>query len=254
MPAALTSLLWLVLALGPLLLLQRWLHREVQTIFLLLTRRSDLSIALFAVLFFPGVLLHEGSHYLAARLLRVRTGRFSIIPRPLPGGRLQMGYVETAASDWLRDTLIGAAPLITGGLFVAYAGLSRLGLSELWQAYIAGGWEAARGMIPQITAQTDFWLWFYLALVVSSTMLPSASDRRAWLPLGLVILALLGASLLAGAGPWLEQNVAPLLSALFLSTAVVFGMSAGMHLLLVLPLWFLRNLLARLLRLEIITQ
>jgi hypothetical protein len=251
MPAALTSLLWLLLSLGPLLLLQRWLHREVQTIFLLLTRRSDLSITLFAVLFFPGVLLHEGSHYLAAKLLRVRTGRFSIIPHPLPGGRLQMGYVETAASDWVRDTLIGAAPLITGGLFVAYAGLQRLGLLEVWQAYDLGGWEAALAMIPQITAQSDFWLWFYLTLVVSSTMLPSASDRRAWMPLGLVILALLGASLLAGAGPWLEQNLAPLLSTLFLSVAVVFGISAGMHLLFVLPLWFLRSLLARLLGLEV---
>ena len=251
MPTTLTSLLWLVLSLGPLLLLQRWLHREVQTIFLLLTRRSDLSITLFAVLFFPGVLLHEASHYLAAKLLRVRTGRFSIIPRPLPGGRLQMGYVETAASDWVRDTLIGAAPLITGGLFVAYAGLARLGLLELWQAYSAGGWEAALAMIPQITAQSDFWIWFYLTLVVSSTMLPSASDRRAWLPLGLVILALLGASLLAGAGPWLEQNVAPLLSTLFLSVAVVFAISAGMHLLFVLPMWILRSLLAWWLKLEV---
>jgi hypothetical protein len=84
-----------------------------------------------------------------------------------------MGYVETAHSDWVRDTLIGAAPLISGGLFVAYAGLSRLGLMELWQAKQTGGWDAVMGMVPQITAQSDFWVWFYLTLVVSSTMLPS---------------------------------------------------------------------------------
>jgi hypothetical protein len=31
------------------------------------------------VVFFPGVLLHEGSHFITAKLLQVRTGRFSII-------------------------------------------------------------------------------------------------------------------------------------------------------------------------------
>jgi hypothetical protein len=228
------------------------LHREIQLIFLLITRRIDLSVVLFAVIFFPGVLLHEGSHFITAKLLRVRTGRFSIIPRQLADGRLQMGYVETAPSDWVRDTLIGAAPLISGGLFVAYAGLSRLGLMQLWQAQIAGGWEAVMGMIPEITAQSDFWVWFYLTLVVSSTMLPSSADRRAWLPLGLTILALLAASLLAGAGPWLEQNVAPILDALFLSIAVVFAISAGVHVLLAVPLWGFRSLLAWWLRQEVV--
>lgn len=251
MSGALYSLGWLLLSLGPLLFLQRLLHRQVQTFFLLLTRRSDLSIVLFALLFFPGVLLHEGSHFLAAKLLQVRTGRFSIIPRPLPNGRLQMGYVETAASDWARDTLIGAAPLISGGLFVAYAGLARLGLLELWQAWFSGGWEAALAMLPKVTAASDFWVWFYLTLVVSSTMLPSASDRRAWLPLGVTALALLGASLLAGAGPWLEQNLAPILEALFLSAAVVFAISAGVHVLLVMPLWLITRSLMRWLKLEI---
>jgi hypothetical protein len=70
------------------------------------------------------------------------------------------------------------------------------------------------------------------------------SDRRAWLPLGLTVLALIAASLLAGAGPWLEQKVAPFLGALFLSIAVVFVISAGVHLLLAVPLRGLRSLLA----------
>ena len=82
------GLLWLILALGPLLILQRLLHREIQLIFLYITRRVDLAMALFSLLFFPGVLLHEGSHFLAARLLGVRTGGFSILPHLLPGGRL----------------------------------------------------------------------------------------------------------------------------------------------------------------------
>ena len=74
---------WLLLVLGPLLLLQRRLHWEIQAVFLLLTRRVDISVYLFSILFFPGILLHETSHYVMARVLGVRTGRFSLLPQPL---------------------------------------------------------------------------------------------------------------------------------------------------------------------------
>jgi hypothetical protein len=59
----LDGLAWLLLMLGPLLLLQPVLHREIQAVFLLLTRRPALTIGLFSLIFFPGVLLHEGSHF-----------------------------------------------------------------------------------------------------------------------------------------------------------------------------------------------
>jgi hypothetical protein len=258
MPADLDGLLWLVALLGPLLLLQRSLHREIQLILLMLTRRIEIAIALFSLLFFPGVLLHEGSHYLMARLLGVRTGRFSLLPRPLGDGKLQMGYVETAPSDLLRDALIGAAPLLAGGLFVAYAGLYQLGLGELWQnasvqdiqgfgGVLRAFWEA----LPALLERPDFWLWFYLTLTVSSTMLPSASDRRAWLPLAFTFALLLGLSLFVGAGPWLAQNVAPALNRILLSAAVVLGISVFVHLLLLPPTWALRIVLANLFKLEL---
>ncbi|HEX9028794.1 MAG TPA: hypothetical protein VF823_06440, partial [Anaerolineales bacterium] len=121
MSSDILGLLILVLLLGALLILQRLSQRETQAIFLLLTRRADIAVVLFSLLFLPGVILHEASHYVVARLLRVRTGRVSLLPRTLPNGRLQLGFVETASSDWLRDTLIGAAPLFSGGAFVAYA-------------------------------------------------------------------------------------------------------------------------------------
>jgi hypothetical protein len=100
--------------------------------------------------------------------------------------------------------------------------------------------------------QPDFWLWFYLALVVSSTMLPSESDRRAWLPLGLILLCLFGISLVAGAGPWLYQNLAPSLNQVLRSIALVFGISAILHFVLLPFVWLIRRLLARILRLEVV--
>jgi hypothetical protein len=245
------GLVWLLLLLGPLLFSQRWLHREVQSIFLLLTRRIDLSVILFSILFFPGVVLHESSHFFMALLLGVRTGKFSLWPDILPNGRLRLGYVETAAVDPLREGLIGAAPLLSGGLFVAFIGLERLNLHTLWGYLLAGGPASILSLAPQLINRPDFWLWFYLAFTVSATMMPSASDRRAWLPLSLLTGLLLGFSLLAGAGPWLLMHVAEPLNWALRSAAVVLAVSLFFQALLLLPLWGIRWVLNRLTGLQI---
>jgi len=249
--ANLDGVLWLSLSLAPLLFLQRALQREVQTVFLLVTRREDISITLFAVLFFPGVLLHEGSHFMMARVMGVRTGRFSLIPRPTGDGKLQLGFVETASADWLRDALIGMAPLIVGGLFVAYAGLNQLQLLNLGQVLWSEGPQVFSQSLGLLIARPDFWLWFYLALVVSSTMLPSDSDRRAWLPLGLILVGLAGLALFLGAGPWMLENLASPFNQVLHAIALVFIISAVLHLALLPPIWLIRRLLSRLLGLEV---
>lgn len=247
----LDGLWWLLLLLGPLLILQRRLHLEIQAIFLLLTRRGDLAVVLYSVLFFPGVLLHESSHYLVARLLGVRTGRFSVLPRALPGGRLQLGFVETSSSDIFRDALIGVAPLVTGGLFVAYAGLARLGLPALWEGLASGNTDLSSSL-ANLQLNPDFWLWFYLTFTVSSTMMPSPSDRNAWLPLVLTAAFLLALSLVAGAGPWLVDNLSLPLNQAFRSIAMVFGIAAGVHLVVLPPVLFIRLALMRLTGLRVI--
>src|SRR5215210_9393319 len=91
----LSGLLWFILILVPLILLQRLLHREIQAVFLIMTRDTRLTMGIFSMLFLPGVFLHELSHFVMAKILRVRTGKFSIFPQSLPDGRLQLGYVET---------------------------------------------------------------------------------------------------------------------------------------------------------------
>src|SRR5215210_1994641 len=126
------GLIWFIFMLVPLIVVQRLLHREIQAVFLILTRDPRMTMGIFAMLFLPGVFLHELSHFVMAKILRVSTGRFSIFPQSLPDGRLQLGYVETSRADIIRDSLIGAAPLIVGALFVAYVAVYRFEMRVLW--------------------------------------------------------------------------------------------------------------------------
>ena len=241
----LAGLFWFILMLVPLILLQRLLHREIQAVFLILTRDARLSMGLFSMIFLPGVFLHELSHFLTAKILFIRTGRFSIFPQTLPDGRLQLGYVETARSDIVRDSLVGAGPLIVGTLFVAYVAIDHLQLRVLWDLFRNGQldlfWMGVRAL-PQVK---DFYLWFYLAFAVSSTMMPSESDRHAWLELIISIGVLFAIGFLIGAGPWMLSNIVPRLSNFLSSAAVIFGLSVLVHVLLVLPTALVHKLLTR---------
>ena len=241
----LSGFVWFVLILVPLIVLQRLFHREIQAVFLILTRDSRATMIIFSMLFLPGVFLHELSHFVMAKILRVRTGGFSILPKPLPDGRLQLGYVETARSDVVRDSLIGAAPLIVGTLFVAYVAVYHLQMRVLWDVVRNGQfglfWMGVRAL-PQVQ---DFYLWFYLAFTVSSTMMPSESDRHAWLELVISVAVLFALALLFGAGPWMLSNLAPRLSNFLSAVAIIFGLSAFVHVLLILPTALIHKLLAR---------
>jgi len=239
------DLLWLGLALFPLLILQRTLHREIQGLLLTITRSQPVSLAVYSILFLPGVFLHEASHFLVAKLLGVRTGRFSIMPRAMADGRLQLGYVETARTDIARDALIGAAPLIAGGLFTAWVALRQTGLPFNSQPLVEGlpGLVVAIKLLP---SSPDFWIWFYLVFAVSSTMFPSPSDRRSWIPVVLVGGGLLSVALISGAAPWLAQNIAPGLNRALEAVTAVFLICLGVTLALLLPFWLLRLIAGRL--------
>jgi hypothetical protein len=236
---------WLLLTLGPLLIFQSWLHQEIQALLLILTRRPSVAVALFSILFFPGVTLHELSHFLAARLLDVPTGRISLIPKQMKNGRLRLGFVETAPTDFFRDALIGTAPLFSGGAVMAYIGIIRMGLIPIGNSLLTGQFSLFWQEFSALPLLPDFWLWLYLAFVVSSTMLPSSSDRKAWLPILEVFGILLILGLFFGIGPWLVANVAPVFNQVMRSIAVIFAISLAVHVAILLPTWLLRLLICR---------
>jgi len=241
----LSGLFWFILMLVPLILLQRLLHREIQAVFLISTRDTRITMGIFSIIFLPGIFLHELSHFVMAKILRVPTGGFSLIPQSLPDGRLQLGYVETGKADMVRDSLIGAAPLIVGTLIVAMVAIYKFEMRVLWDVLRNGQldlfWVGVRAL-PNVR---DFYVWFYLTFAVSSTMMPSESDRHAWLELVISVGVLFAITLLFGAGPWMLSSLAPRISNFLGFVAVIFGLSNFVHVLLILPTALMHKILAR---------
>lgn len=239
------TLLWLVSLTLPFLFAQRRLHNEIILLAYLITRHAGVSQIIFSIIFLPGVLLHELSHLVMAWLLQVGTGHFSILPKALPGGRLRLGYVETEQTDFVRDTLIGAAPLITGSIAITLIGTHFLGLGEFSKIVENADWHNLSVILKSLPQQPDFWLWFYLAFTISSTMLPSTSDRRSWLVFGLALAGLIGIVLLLGAGLWLTEKLGNSIRQLLEGITSVIAISLVLHVLLLVPVYILRKLINR---------
>jgi hypothetical protein len=245
------GLFWLLLSLVLLLFLQRALHREIQAIFLISTRNPNATILIFSIIFLPGVFLHELSHLLMAKLLRVPTGQFSLLPEMMPDGSLRLGYVEAAHTDPFRDSLVGVAPLLSGIAVVAFAAISRLHLVIMWDTLRNGQWSLFLMGLQTLPTIPDFWIWFYLTFAVSSTMMPSESDRHAWLPLGIFAGVSFAVVVLAGAGPWMLENLAPTVNQFLRGGALLLLVSILVHILLIFPLMLIHRLLTRVTGLDV---
>lgn len=195
---------WLMLAeffivLGLLLLADRWLHRNLQGVMLLLSNDEEIALVLYAVLLLPGVALHELSHALTALILGVKIGRINILPHRV-GNRIRLGFVPVQETDIVRASLIGAAPLLFGGLAVVAMGYSVFGTPDVIAALSAGDWLAAlRGLYTALEAP-DVWIWAYLVFAVGNTMIPSKSDTHAWPALVGILALLIVLVMLVGGG------------------------------------------------------
>ena len=211
--------LWAAIALICLLFMQRWIHAHLHGVSLLLVGRPEWAIIVYAVVLFPGVLLHEASHWLAATLLGVRTGGVSLLPRRQPDGTLQLGYVEyykSATVGPIRESLIGAAPLLAGTLAILLIGRHVFSVTALADAIQTGDVNVLADAMTQLLATPNVFVWLYLIFAISNAMLPSRSDRHAW-PAFLAIMTVV-TILIAYVG-----RGTPLLDNLARPVAVFFG-------------------------------
>jgi len=196
-----SALFWLIVVFLIMYPLKRWISAHVQGVAFLLTGNAHLAVWLFWVLFLPGTVLHEVSHWLTATLLRVKTSRFSLWPKLKKKGELQMGSLQVEVADPFRYSLIGLAPLIFGSFAVLIIGQWQLELGQLGQAISTGKLAVISQAVSRTLSVPDVWLWLYLLFAISNAMLPSASDRQAWRTVLIYLGVALGLAIGLGFNP-----------------------------------------------------
>lgn len=122
-------LLLFVVELLLLFFLSRFLTRALSQIIYTFTKSESMTMWILALLFFPGTLLHELSHFFTAIMLFVRVGHIELFPQK-HGESIKLGSVAIAQTDPFRRSLIGLAPLFfgTAGIFGAGYYFSQLPL------------------------------------------------------------------------------------------------------------------------------
>lgn len=147
---------------------------------------------------FPGVVLHEGAHYLACLITGTRVVRFApFSPQRSADGRLVLGYVRHERRALPIRAIIGLAPVLLNplGLLLATALLTPLTFEEVADPSVGEVVEriSADGYLTDSPLLVVFWA--YLSLSFSLGSVPSREDLSG-LPLLLLVLG--GGILLAG--------------------------------------------------------
>lgn len=212
-----------------LYLAQRSLHRNLQWALLRLAGHPDRALVLYWALLFPGILLHELSHWGMALVLGIRRYRFAFWPRRI-GGQIRLGAVLLEEVDPFRMSLVGVAPMVAGLALIALLdggppGPEASGLGLPLQAGSA---------LLALTREAGGWVRVYLLFAVGNTMWPSPSDRAAWPVVGGIGLILAGLALaglpeaLPAAGSLLAQGTARLTPLLALVLALDLPLLVGL--------------------------
>lgn len=245
---ALTPFVWVLITLPVLVVLQRWIQTHLGGVALLLVGRADRAVILYAILMFPGVLLHELSHWVMAKLLGVRTGSISLLPQIQPDGTVQLGYVTYYKGQDLgpiRESLVGGAPLLAGTIAILLIGLRAFGVTDLAAAIQTGSVDALTVAITALLETKDFLVWLYLLFAIANAMLPSRSDRRAW-PAFLLVMGIATIIIyLLGLQQAITEGLAGPVATIFGYLAMAFSMAIGVDLFFMLVIYLLENLIGR---------
>ena len=243
-----TPFLGLIGSLLALLLVRRKFTQLLFEVLMGLFKNQRIVGLIYGLIFFPGVVIHEGSHWVTAKLLGVRTHRFSLMPTWTDEGTLRFGYVEMTKPDHIRAALVGLAPLILGIIVVLWIALDVMMLDLIFGTLVNADFGAVLGQLQDVLRMPDIWLWMYLLITVSNMMLPSASDRASWIPVGVLLALLLIPVIVLRPDVIQTEWVNGQVDGAFKSLASAFTLTIILDLFLLIPLWAARWLMGYRLR------
>jgi len=133
----------------------------------------------FYLLVFPGVILHEGAHYLACLLSGTKVFSFApFSPGRSNDGRLMLGYVRHERRAFPIGAFIGLAPILLNplGLLFVTALLTPLTLQEVASPAVRVVVEGifASGFLTRAPLLVAIWVYLSLSFALGSV--PSRED------------------------------------------------------------------------------
>jgi len=133
----------------------------------------------FYLLVFPGVILHEGAHYLACLLTGTKVFSFApFSPGRSNDGRLMLGYVRHERRAFPIGAIIGLAPILLNplGLLFVTALLTPLTLQEVASPAVRVVVEGifASGFLTRAPLLVAIWVYLSLSFALGSV--PSRED------------------------------------------------------------------------------
>lgn len=239
---------WILFAvtLTLLRLTQRWLERHLLGLGLLITGQTDSAVMVYYVVMFPGVFIHEVSHWLMAGILGVRTTRLVIWPERTETGRLRLGYLETETVEAWRNTLIGVAPIVSGLGLVLLLSHHMLNLPAFAAALAAADMAVIIPAVEDFIRTPDFWIWLYLMFTISNNMMPSGPDRRGWSAVIVAVILLSLTVTFLGLGETIWAMLGGPLTEVMGTLAAIFTPIIGLNIFAIGLVWLLEQTLGRL--------
>jgi hypothetical protein len=223
MAADWAPLVWLVALSIALLLLTRWLGLHVQGLGLLFTANQQTAMLLHYLLLFPGILLHELSHIVAAALVGVKARDMSLGPKARRGGNIRFGAVTVTKSDPFRESWIGAAPLLSGTVAILLLARWRFGVESPPPLTTEG---ILQTLLSSLRAP-DALLGLYAIFVIGNSMWPSESDRQPWGAVLLFLVLAAGLVYIAGLLPQLLVGLKDRALSAVTYVALAFGLAVS---------------------------